>query len=126
MCEEKGLPWRVAHQICATLVRLAISECKSENDVTSNFVDRAAVAYPVYGKPLHLSEASIRKAFNPEISVRRRSVHGGAAPDRVREQINESRERLMRDRKHLKEKRNRLKAAAEKLEQAIDGLIDAS
>lgn len=124
MCEEKGLPWRVAHQICATLVRLAMSEGKSEKDVTSSFVDRAAVEYPVYGKPLNLSEESIRRAFNPEISVKKRIVHGGAAPDRVREQINESQEKLMKDRKNVEEKRSRLKAAAEKLERAIDGLIE--
>ena len=124
MCEEKGLPWRVAHQICATLVRLAMSEGKSEKDVTSNFVDRAAVEYPVYGKPLNLSEESIRRAFNPEISVKKRIVHGGAAPERVREQINESREKLSKDKKNIEVKRNRLKAATEKLEKAIVGLME--
>jgi argininosuccinate lyase len=123
MCEEKGLPWRVAHQICATLVRLAMSEGKSEKDVTSNFVDRAAIEYPVYGKPLNLSEESIRKAFDPEISVKKRVVHGGAAPERVREQVKESRERLIEDRKNVEVKRNRLKAAAIKLEEAIDVLM---
>lgn len=123
MCEEKGLPWRMAHQICATLVRLALSEGKSERDVTSTFVDRAAVEYPNYGQPLHLREASIRIAFSPELSVNKRRVHGGTAPDRVREQIDESRATLMNDRKNVAVKRDRLMAAAAKLEEAIDELI---
>jgi len=126
MCEEKGIPWRIAHQICGTLTRLAISEGKSEKDITSEFVDRAAVEYPVYGKPLNLSEEAIRKAFDPKISVSRRAVHGGPSPDRMREQIATSRDKLRHDRKTIKVKREKLKAAADELETVIDALITSS
>ncbi len=126
MCEEKGLPWRMAHQICATLVRLAEREGLSEREVTSAFVDRAAKEYPNYGQSLHLSEASIRHAFDPERSVHRRQVHGGAAPERVREQIAASREQLTTDRQQVAAKRQRLTAAAARLEAAIDRLIDGT
>jgi argininosuccinate lyase len=124
MCEVKGLPWRIAHQICATLVRLAVSDGMSEKDVTSKFVDRAAVAYPAYGKPLNLKEEVIREAFDPKISVKKRVVNGGAAPKRVQEQITQSRDKLRIDRKDVNNRRSRLKLAEEKLERAIDRLIE--
>jgi len=52
---EKGLPWRTAHQIFATLVRTAIEEGKKPQEVTEDYLDRAAREYTDYGNPLGLS-----------------------------------------------------------------------
>ena len=123
MCKEKGLPWRVAHQICATLVRLAIDEGKSEQDVTSEFVDRAAIEYPDFSRPLRMKEDSIRNAFDPKTSVKNRMSYGGANPERVSEQIDVSRMTLRQDRNNVKTKRDVLKEASDNLEKSIDLLI---
>jgi len=120
---EKGLPWRTAHQIVATMVRHAIEEGIAPKDVTREVLDRAAVEYPDYAKPLGLSTEVIQEAMDPRAMVERRTLVGGPAPVRVRETITESRERLKGDRETVKTLKGRLEASAEKLEKAIDDLI---
>jgi len=120
---EKQLPWRTAHQIVATLVRVAISEGKMPQEVTDKYLDRAAKEYPDYGKPLGLSTEIIQRAMNPREMVNRRTLVGGPAPVRVSEQIAESMKLLRLDKAKVKAKRKKLAEAADKLEKAIDLLI---
>ena len=124
MVREKGLPWRTAHQIVATLVRIAIGEGKKPRGVTGECLDRAAEEYPGYGKPLGLSTETIQRAMDPREMVNRRTLIGGPAPVRVREQIAESDKLLLLDRARVEARRGRLAEAAEKLEKAIDALIN--
>jgi argininosuccinate lyase len=120
---EKGLPWRTSHQIVSTLVRLAIGEKKTPQDVTSEFLDRAALEYPDYGKPLGLGDEVIREAMDPREMVNRRTLIGGPAPVRVREEVQRSRELLGKNRGKIRSMRNELTEAAGLLEKAIDDLI---
>jgi len=120
---EKGLPWRTAHQIVATLVRLAIGEGKKPKEVDAEFLDRAAVEYPDYRKPLSLSTEVIQSAMDPREMVNRRTLVGGPAPERVREQITESRGLLKQNRTRVEARRRRLAKAVNRLERAIDELI---
>jgi argininosuccinate lyase len=120
---EKGLPWRTAHQIVATLVRLAINEGKLPKDVDAEFLDRAAVEYPDYGEPLGLSTEMIQRAMDPREMVNRRTLIGGPAPERVREQIAESKELLKKNRATMEANNRWLEEAADKLESSIDALI---
>jgi hypothetical protein len=55
--------------------------------------------------------------------VNRRTLIGGPAPVRVREQVSESRELLKHERAEVEVRRVALSEAAEKLENAIDTLI---
>jgi len=121
--QEKGLPWRTAHQIVATLVRVAISERKTPQEVTEQYLDRSAEEYPDYGKPLGLGTDIIQRAMNPREMVNRRTLFGGPAPARVTEQIAESRKLLLVDRARVEAKREKLAEAADTLEKAIDALI---
>ena len=120
---EKELPWRTAHQIVSTLVRLAIEEKKSPKDVTSEYLDRAALEYPDYGQPLGLSDELIREAMDPTLMINRRTLIGGPAPVRVREEIQRSRELLENNRDRVEDKRRGLRDAESRLEEAIDALI---
>jgi argininosuccinate lyase len=122
---ETGLPWRTAHQIVATLVRMAINEGKTPQDVTEEYLDKAATQYPDYGKPVGLSTERIQRSMNPRDMVNRRTLIGGPAPVRVREEIAKSRNLLGKDIAKVKAKRNKLQTAAKKLEKAIDTLIGA-
>lgn len=126
LVQEKGLPWRTAHQITAIMTRKTRERGWEMADVTSEFLDECAQEYVDYGSPLNLSQEKIREAFNPENSLNSLRSPGAAAPERVMEQIDKSREELKRDRASAKEKRDRLKAAADKLERAIDALTEAS
>ena len=121
---EKGLPWRTAHQIVATMVRHAIDEGSVPGDVTEEVLDRAAEEYPGHAKPLGLSTAVIQEAMDPRAMVDRRTLIGGPAPIRVKETIAESREQLKGNRKTVKTLKGKLEASAVKLEKAIDDMIE--
>jgi len=120
---EKGLPWRTAHQITATLVRLSIEEGRTPQEVTPELIDRCAMMVPEWAKPLGLSQEAIDRAVDPRAMVERRDLIGGVAPVRVREQIAGSRELLERNTDSLQEKRGSLAEAARKLEEAIDAIV---
>lgn len=122
--KEKGLPWRTSHQIVSTLVRLAIEEKKTPKDVSSEYLDRAAVEYPDYGKPLGISDDLIQDAMDPREMVNRRTLIGGPAPVRVREEIQRSRSLVEKNREKVDSMRKGLAEAGERLEKAIDVLIE--
>ncbi len=119
LCVTKGLPWRMAHQICATLVRLATDEGKSEQDVTPALLDRAAITYPAFGHPLNVSEQLIREALNPINSIHSRIIHGSTSPSQVQKQITSSRQALVHDKTITSSKRKKLENAAILLETSI-------
>jgi argininosuccinate lyase len=120
---EKELPWRTAHQITGTLVRICVDERKTPQDVTPELIDRCAKMVPEWEKPVGLSMEAIKKAIDPRAMVERRDHVGGVAPVRVREQIAKSTELLSNDSVRVEVKRKKIAEAAEKLEKAIDALI---
>lgn len=115
---EKGLPFRTAHQIVAILVRIGISRGLSQNAVTPELVDEAALEY--MDKPLGLSAESLRKALDPAECINARKLIGGPAPERVEEDISRAREQCKSDVSQLEAITARLAAAERKLEEAID------
>jgi argininosuccinate lyase len=123
LCVSKGLPWRMAHQICATLVRLATEEGQSEQDVTTALLDRAAIAYPAFGQPLNVSEQLIRDALNPVNSIHARIVHGSTSPPQVQKQIATSQQALLHDKQITTLKRKQLQDAEQLLETSINRLL---
>ena len=121
--QEKGLPWRTAHQITAIMTRKALERKWQMRDVTPEFLDECAKEYVDYGKPLNLSKEKLEEAFNIEKNVNDQKTHGGTAPEGVKKQIVKSLDRLKQDRKSVKEKKDKLAAAAQKREKAIEALI---
>jgi len=118
---DKGLPFRTAHQIVAILVRLGISRGLTQADVTSALVDEAAIEY--MGKPLGLSEESLRQALTPIECIKARTLTGGPAPERVEEDIARARKQYATDENTFAEISQRLVASESRLEQAIDQII---
>jgi len=118
---RKNLPWRVAHQIVGTLVRLAEEEGKGPADVTPEMLDRAAMEY--MGKPVNLSAEAITRALDPVDCVRNRVVTGSAGPPEMERQIALSLDRLARDRQTVGERRGKLEEAERKLERAVGCLV---
>ena len=123
LVQEKGLPWRTAHQITAIMTRKALELGWQMRDVTPEFLDECAKEYVDYGKPLNLSKEKLEEAFNIEKNVNDQKTHGGTAPEGVKKQIVKSLDRLKQDRKSVKEKKDKLAAAAQKREKAIEALI---
>jgi argininosuccinate lyase len=121
---EKDLPWRTAHQITATLVRICIEEGRTPQEVTPELIDKSAKLVPEWGKPIGLSMKAIERAIDPRAMVERRNHFGGVAPIRVKEQIARSREQLEHDNRKVKDKRVKLAKAINRLEKAIDAIIN--
>jgi len=118
---EKGLPWRIAHQIVATLVRLLEEEGRGPADVTPETLDNAAREY--MDKPVNLSADAITKAMDPIDCVNNRWVTGGTRPQEMKKQIGCSFDRLAKDRKKLEDRRHKLEEAERKLHQAVKTII---
>ena len=106
-------------------MRLAKNEGKKSQDVTGEYLDRAAKEYPDYGESLGLSTRIIQDAMNPRLMVERRTLVGGPASVRVREEIAASYRLVQADSARIEDRRRRLGEAAEKLEKAIDTLIES-
>jgi argininosuccinate lyase len=119
---EKGLPWRTAHQITATLVRICIDEDITPQEVTPGLIDRCAKMVPEWGRPVGLSTEAIGRAIDPRAMIERRNLIGGVASVRVKEQITKSKDLLRWDRGRLATKRKKLAEATGKLEKAIDAI----
>ncbi len=120
---EKGLSWRTAHQIVATLVRVGVERGVKPSQVTEENLDEAATMYPDYGRNLGLSTQIIQEAMDPRKMVYRRTLIGGPAPVRVLEEIGLSQRKIEEDSVYIMEKRRKLEKAAGDLEEAIDGII---
>ena len=120
---ERGLPWRVAHQIAGTLVRLAEEEGKGPADITPEMLDRAADVY--MGRPVNLGAEAIGRAMDPVDAVRNRVMTGSAGPKEMERQIGLSKDRLDEDRLRVMERRSKLEEAERGLAQAVRALVSS-
>lgn len=121
LVREKGLPWRTAHQICGILFRHCAERGVTPEQLTPELLDEAAVEY--FGRPVGLSQESLRRALDPVRFVRERTLLGGPAPEETRRQSDVLEQALEADRRWLEARRRSLAAAAQRLERAIDALV---
>jgi argininosuccinate lyase len=82
---ERGLSWRIAHQIVAIMVRLAEEEGVRPGKATPELLDRAAVLF--LGHRLELSEEAIAEALDPVNCIALRRVTGAPAPEEMARQL---------------------------------------
>lgn len=120
LVEERGWPWRVAHQVTAVLVRLSEERGIAPRDTTPELLDEAAHAY--MGEPAGLTADVLRDALDPERFVARRLLFGGPAPDTATAELEEQQERLVLDQQSQADTLQRLTSAERRLESAIDAL----
>jgi argininosuccinate lyase len=112
---RKGdVPFRIAHEICATLVLDAADTAQRTAPVTAAVVTAAAAAR--LGRPVQLSDDDVRAALDPELSVARRDGPGGPAPATVRAARERAVAALARDRTHLLERGHAIAGAAAELD----------
>jgi argininosuccinate lyase len=118
---ERDLPWRVAHQIVAILVRLAEEEGLGPEEVTPRLLDRAAIEY--MGVAVKLPPELIRKALDPEACIRDRVVTGSPGAAEVRKQIRASLHQLAGDRETIDRRKAGLAAGERRLAEAVGRII---
>jgi argininosuccinate lyase len=121
LVEEKGLSWRVGHQIVGIMVRLAEEEGIAPQDATPALLDRAATLF--LGEPLSLSSETMARGLDPIAAVQARVATGSPGPREMERQISASRRLLEEDEARMRPVRKRLAEADEALEDAIDALL---
>jgi argininosuccinate lyase len=120
LVRESDLPFRLAHEICATLVRDALDTGRGPADITATTVN--AVASARAGRAIALAEATVRSALDPVASVARRTVPGGPAPAVVRAAVADARRALEHEHVALATRRAAVENALAELRRAADAL----
>ena len=118
---ERGLPWRIAHQIVGTLVRISYERGIRPKDVTTELLDEAANEY--MGETVTLSRETLEKALDPVNFITGRTLYGGPAPEECRRRLPEYHTQLEADQRWVAETEGRLRKAEKTLERAIDALV---
>ena len=114
LVREAGLPFRLAHEVCAGLAREMLDAGRSPASLDAAAVSAAATARA--GRPITLPEASVRAALDPHRSVAGRRSAGGTAPVAVRETLAEAEQILAADRAALAARRQAENRARQDLE----------
>lgn len=118
---ERGLPWRVAHQIVGIMVRLAEEGGVAPGTADTALLDRAAVLF--LGQPVNLGADSMARALDPTVCIGERTVTGSPGAGSMRREIAISREALAQDSARAARSRQQLSAAEEKLVRAITEIV---
>lgn len=123
MVRDKGLTYRSAYQIMATLVRKAFETELHYSKVTPEIID--SVAVEVIGSPVGLSLKQVRQAMDPAKNVRMKKVTGGPAPREVKRMIRQRQKEIQQSLTLLSEKKEMLKKSETKLNLAVQGYIES-
>lgn len=121
LVRERDKPWRTAHQIVGILVRLCEERKLGPGDITPVLLDEAAIAYD--GKPVELTQATIREALDPGRFVAKRTLQGGPAPSESVRQAALFAEGLAQSEQTVSAIDERLATAATKLRRAVDAIV---
>ena len=113
---EKGLSFREAHGVVGAAVSELYDRGGRTPDLSVALLDE--VAQQRLGRPLGLSEASLRRALSPAENVAVRSVTGGPAPNEVLRSLKTSVERFVADQAWWQEQKKKLEAAHRRLDAA--------
>lgn len=92
LVREYQQPFRTAHSIASSVVKIALSADLDATQVTSEMVDVAAEQ--VIGRPLQLPESLVRQTMDPTYFVEIRKQTGGPAPLEIKRAIGARRKTL--------------------------------
>lgn len=113
LVRESDLSFREAHHVVGAVVRQALDASLPASDITAEMVNAAATEQT--GRPICLSEQSVRLCLDPAYSLESRSAKGGPAPSLVvlriaqqRDELHKAQERAMRTRQMVADSRTRL------------------
>lgn len=120
---ECGISFRDAHRLVGSLVRQYLEVGNFRQLTIAKLADCAEI---VLGRPIHLSEADLRKALSPETSVACRRQTGGAAANAIAEMIGQCRYTLGETAAWCRQCQSGLQAANALLEQAWKPYLDST
>ena len=117
LARDHGLPFRTAHHIAATVVRLSAAR---EDAPLAALVAEASAA--VAGRAITLGAEEAARVLSPEHFVAVRNTWGGPAPEVVETAIAAADERIRRDRETLGRLREGVNGARRVLDDALAAL----
>lgn len=120
LVRRADVPFRIAHEICATLVREATETERPPGPLSAAAVSAAASAR--MDRPIRLSDEDVRTALDPVLSVARRDGWGGPAPTAVRAARDRAMTALADDRTRLRAREAALAAARTELDERLTTL----
>lgn len=121
---EKGLSFRVAHNIVGKTVQRAIDEGKTAIDLTVEMLD--ASSRELFGRPLGLSEQALAQALDPWDNIRIRQVTGGPAPEEMSRMLGNARRGLASAKDRQAARRARVEDARRRLEHDVAAFIGSN
>jgi len=123
LTRDLGLPFRTAHRVVSWLVQSAVAQGLEPRDVTPSLLDEATQA--VIGRPLGLSEETVRQALDPAHFVQVRTQPGGPAPETVRVWLDKAERSLTDDQEWLVAEQERQIDTTETLSAQVKRLISS-
>ncbi len=123
MVRERGYSFRVAHNIVARLVRLALARGVETKDVTGALVDEAALELGL--TPPQLSDDTVRASLDIDTFATGRVSEGSIGPVQVQLLVAEERASLRSSVSWLATERQRLAGADRALQLRVNELLSA-
>ncbi len=93
LVRESNLSFREAHHVVGAVVRQALDANLPADAITAQMVNAAATEQT--GRPIHLSDESVRLCLDPASSLASRSTRGGPAPSLVAQRTAKQRGALL-------------------------------
>jgi argininosuccinate lyase len=117
----RGIPYRRAHHITGTVVRLADERNISADQVDASLVDEAAEL--VTGESLGLNNEQIRSALDPGAFVAAHNSHGAVAPRETKRMHRRRQQDLQQAIERQNLRRQSLQEAKARLQREVEQLI---
>jgi argininosuccinate lyase len=117
---EKGMSFRMAHNIVGKTVSRGIDAGLTAVDLTTELLDESS--QELFGHPLGLSAEALQKALDPWENIRVRTVTGGPAPVEMARMIGNARARLSAAEARQADRRARIADARQHLAEAVEAV----
>ena len=124
LVRESGFSFRTCHQIVAIATRKLMAAGLPPTQLRAEHIDEAAREH--LGRSLVVEEQRLAEAIDPLSCVARRRSPGGAAPDQVRQQLEQARATLEVDRGTVAAAADRVAAARAATNRAVRALTSNS
>lgn len=118
----EDMSFRQAHEIVGTMVRAALDDDRTADELTIDDLDQAARS--VVGAETSLTADEFQQAIDPMVNVQRRDIPGGTAPSRNEEELEARRDHLGAHESWVSDAYETLRSAEAMRRGRADELID--
>ena len=118
---EHGIPFRTAHMVVGSLVRISVDEKREFREVILK--DLVKTVKKLAGREISVSQSDIDSILDPVKSVESRSAAGGPSRVTVMEMMENRRSDVKRTAEWVSNRRRMLEEAKSELKKTVDVLV---